>query len=63
MDIVIDLAACEGHGLCQQVAPQVYELDEDGYVRLLVTEVTPELESAAAAGARTCPVAALKVRQ
>lgn len=61
MDISIDMAACEGHGLCQQVAPDVYELDDEGYVHLRVEQITPELEAAAAAGARVCPVAALKV--
>lgn len=61
MRIDIDMGACEGHGLCAQVAPQVYALDEEGYVHLVVDEITPELEAAAAAGARVCPVAALKV--
>lgn len=61
MEISVDLTACEGHGLCQQVAPDVYELDDEGYVNLRVDEITPELEAAAAAGARVCPVAALKV--
>lgn len=61
MHIDVNLAACEGHGLCAQVAPNVYEVDDDGYVRLLVDEIPPELEAAAAAGARVCPVAALKV--
>lgn len=61
MHIDVNLAACEGHGLCAQVAPSVYEVDDEGYVRMLVTEITPDLEDAAAAGARVCPVAALKV--
>lgn len=63
MNIDIKLSACEGHGLCAQTAPQVYELDDEGYVRLLVPEITPELEAAAEAGARVCPVAALAVRR
>lgn len=61
MRIEVNLTACEGHGLCAQTAPSVYEVDDEGYVRLRVTEITPELEDAAAAGARVCPVAALKV--
>lgn len=63
MMIDVKLPACEGHGLCAQTAPQIYELDEEGYVRLLVNEIPPELESAAEAGARVCPVAALTVRR
>ena len=61
MRIDVNLDACEGHGLCAQVAPQVYALDEEGYVHLTVDEIVPDLEAAAAAGARVCPVAALRV--
>ncbi|MBL5972253.1 MAG: ferredoxin [Candidatus Leucobacter sulfamidivorax] len=58
----INLPACEGHGLCEQLAPQVYALDDEGYVQLRVEQPIPEdLEDAAAAGARVCPVAALRV--
>ncbi|MGP3534122.1 ferredoxin [Microbacterium sp. RD1] len=61
MDIDVNLGACEGHGLCFQVAPSVYEIDHEGYVRLRVAVISRDLEDAAAAGARACPVAALKV--
>lgn len=64
MKIDVDLNKCEGHGLCVQVAPDVYGLDDEGYVFLKVQQpIPPELEDAAAAGARVCPVAALKVAQ
>ncbi|QDZ16604.1 ferredoxin [Humibacter ginsenosidimutans] len=62
MQIDINLSKCEGHGLCEQLAPQVFGLDDEGYVFLKVDQPIPaELEEAAAAGARVCPVAALRV--
>lgn len=61
MHIQINLAACEGHGLCAQVAPGLYEVDDEGYVQLRMSKIPLELEAAAAAGARVCPVAALTV--
>jgi len=61
MHIQVNLAACEGHGLCAQVSPGLYEVDDEGYVRVRASEITPELEAAATAGARVCPVAALKI--
>lgn len=61
MHIELNREACEGHGICAQTAPNVYEIDDEGYVRLKVTEIISELEEPAAAGARVCPVAALKV--
>ncbi len=61
MRVSADTGRCEGHGLCETVAPLVYELDDDAVVRLVHDEVPPELEQLAEAGARVCPVAALKV--
>ena len=62
MRIDVHLPACEGHGLCVQVAPDVYELDDEGYVRLRHDPVPELWAAAAAAGARVCPVTALTVR-
>ena len=61
MRISADLARCEGHGLCEDVAPEVFELDDEAMVTILHDEVPQELERRAEAGARVCPVAALKV--
>ncbi|XPP26753.1 MAG: ferredoxin [Leucobacter sp.] len=63
MQIDVNLTACEGHGLCAQVAPQVYEIDDEGYVRVQVDVITADLATAAAAGAAVCPVAALRVAE
>lgn len=62
MHIEADRARCEGHGLCEELAPEVYELDDDAVVELVVSgELPAALERKAQAGARACPVAALKV--
>ena len=60
MRIDADLARCEGHGLCSDTAPEVFDLDEEGLVRVLVTDVPADLRRKAELGARVCPVAALK---
>ena len=63
MRIVADRERCEGHGLCADTAPEVYELDDDAIVVLLHESIPPELERKAEGGARVCPVAALRVEQ
>ena len=63
MRMVADRERCEGHGLCADTAPEVYELDDDAVVVLLHETVPPGLERKAEAGARVCPVAALLVEQ
>ena len=60
MRIDADRDRCEGHGLCADVAPEVYELDDDAVVVVLHEQVPPELQRKAEAGARVCPVAALR---
>lgn len=61
MRIAADRDRCEGHGLCADVAPEVYDLDDDAVVIVRHEVVPSDLEPEADAGARMCPVAALKV--
>jgi ferredoxin len=61
--IDVDRSVCEGHGLCAQAAPEVYSLDDAGVVTLRGPHLQPSQESAAAEGARLCPVRALTVRR
>ncbi|WP_353649475.1 ferredoxin [Nakamurella sp. A5-74] len=62
MEIVINKAACEGHGLCELTAPQIYGLDEEGQA-VLKQPVDESNQAAAEAGARVCPVAAIEIRR
>lgn len=63
MRIELDRPRCEGHGLCEEAAPGLMHLDEDGE---LVIDV-PDLDGAdielAKAAARVCPVAALRLAE
>src|SRR5262244_856884 len=35
---------CEGHGQCNAVAPEIYDLDDSGYCLIRNPDVPPELE-------------------
>jgi ferredoxin len=63
MKITLDRPRCEGHGLCEEAAPELMHLDDDGELVLDATEVPEGSPQAAAASAavRVCPVAALKL--
>ena len=61
MKIAADLDRCEGHGLCVDTAPEVYDLDDDAVVVVRHEVVPTDLERSAEDGARVCPVAALRV--
>jgi len=62
MRIALDRPRCEGHGLCEEAAPSLMHLDDDGELVLDVEEVSADADVAAAkAAARVCPVAALSL--
>ncbi|MGH3352346.1 MAG: ferredoxin [Nocardioides sp.] len=62
MKIVLDRPRCEGHGLCEEAAPELMHLDDDGELVLDVEDLEPDTDAATAANAaaRVCPVAALR---
>ena len=62
MNIVLDRPRCEGHGLCEEVAPNLMHLDDDGELVLDVEGVDDADLEAAKAAVRVCPVAALRLQ-
>jgi ferredoxin len=61
MRILVDRLRCEGHGLCEEAAPELMHLDDDGELVLDHDEVDGDLLAAANAAVRVCPVAALRL--
>jgi ferredoxin len=57
--VVVDRSRCEGHGQCQAQAPEVFEVDDDGFATILLDPVPSSLAGRALAGVRACPVVAL----
>jgi ferredoxin len=55
MRIRIDKARCAGHARCAAVAPEIYALDDDGYISVEEIDVPPGKEDIARRGARACP--------
>ena len=61
LKVVINKPACCGYGVCSEICPEVYKLDENGIV-YVDDEMVPEgMEDAAREGAEACPQSALKV--
>ena len=61
LKVVINKPACCGYGVCAEICPEVYKLDEHGIV-YVGEELGPEgLEGAAREGADACPQSALAV--
>ena len=62
MKIMLDRPRCEGHGLCEEAAPQLMHLDDEGELILDVETVETDVDrDAASLAVRVCPVAALRL--
>ncbi|GAA4509606.1 MULTISPECIES: ferredoxin [Nonomuraea] len=61
MKIVLDRPRCEGHGLCEEAAPELMHLDDDGELVLDREEIGDAEVPLASAAVRVCPVAALRL--
>lgn len=61
MKIIVKRSLCSGHARCASVAPEVFELNDDGYIDMDDFDVAAGQEDAARKGARACPERALRV--
>lgn len=61
MKLVLDRPRCEGHGLCEEAAPDLMHLDDDGELVIDRAEIGAGEAVTAQAAVRMCPVAALRL--
>jgi len=55
MRIKADIANCVGHARCCAVAPALFVLDEEGYLRTSLIDVPEGQEALAERAIRACP--------
>lgn len=58
--LAIDPIACDAHGLCAELLPELIALDDWGYPLVEGRPIPPELEAHARRAAAACPTAALR---
>jgi ferredoxin len=62
--VSVDASCCMGHGRCYDVAPGVFEDDEEGYSVIKGDGLVPPREAEAARlAARLCPERAVKLAE
>lgn len=56
MRLRLDSEACQGHGRCYTLAPDLFDSDDEGYAVLLVDgELSPDQVKAAQLAVDNCP--------
>jgi ferredoxin len=55
----IDTDLCAGFGICVGIAPEVFQLHDDGYATVLADEVPAALDDLVRRAANQCPAQAI----
>lgn len=58
--IVVDRNRCTGIGICESIAPDRFEVDDDGTL-VVHDSITDDGDAVVANAVRSCPAAALKL--
>ncbi|TCN27038.1 ferredoxin [Sinorhizobium americanum] len=61
MRIIVHKNKCQGHARCWAHAPDVFKLDDEGYILPGDIEVAERDELLASRGARSCPERAVEI--
>ena len=61
MKVKVDFDLCESNAMCEALAPDVFELDDDDFLQLNTDEVTPENEQRVRQAVAACPRAAISL--
>ncbi len=59
--VVVDMDVCQDHGQCVFAAPDVFQLDGEGHLVLLVDEPDESLRASCEDAADVCPVQAITI--
>jgi ferredoxin len=61
MKVHVDPHICAGFGVCVGLCPEVFELHDDGYAVVIVSDVPPELEEPVREAVTQCPARAISL--
>jgi ferredoxin len=61
--VEVDRDACEANAVCAGLVPEVFEVDDDERLNILVADVPPGLADAVRHAVMSCPKAALRLEE
>lgn len=62
MRIIVDHDRCDTYGVCEQTAPEVFEVGDDDLLHVRLDPVPEQHASAVEEAVRSCPKLALSLR-
>jgi ferredoxin len=61
MKVTVDRDLCEANGVCAGLVPQIFDVDEDDYLRITPGDVPAELADQVRLAVQSCPKMALQL--
>ncbi|RFS85030.1 ferredoxin [Actinomadura spongiicola] len=61
MRVRVDPLVCEANAVCVGLAPEVFDLDDDDVLHVLLPDVPPQERDRVRHAVRSCPKAALSI--
>ena len=61
MEVRVDFDLCQGHGVCEGEAPEVFEVDDDGTLTILQDRPPEELRPDIERAVKYCPTGAISL--
>ena len=61
MRIVVDFDKCKSNAVCMGIAPEIFEVRDDGYLYILQEEPPEELRSQMVEAVQSCPTGAISI--
>jgi ferredoxin len=63
MRVTVDTLLCEANAVCAGLVPEVFSVDDEDELHILVSEVPPELAGGVREAVRACPKMALLLEE
>ena len=63
MKVVVDFAKCTGLGICESMAPEFFEVNDEGQLELLKEDVSDDELLSVEEAVSGCPTEALRIER
>jgi|HubBroStandDraft_2_1064218.scaffolds.fasta_scaffold2597747_1 ferredoxin len=61
MRIIVDVDLCQGHAQCEDAAPDIFQVDDNGLLTVLVESPDESARARVEDAVRRCPAEALQI--
>lgn len=61
MKVIVDFGKCEANAICMGILPEVFEVDDDDVLDVIMEHPPEEMRSRLEEAVRSCPMTAISI--